>query len=72
MTSAMSAIRRKLVIVGDRACGKTCLLTVFSKGTFPEVSDPTACDNYVADVEVDGKHVELTLCDTVGQEDYEQ
>jgi GTPase SAR1 family protein len=34
----MAEIRRKLVIVGDGACGKTCLLIVFSKGNFPEVS----------------------------------
>lgn len=34
----MSEIRKKLVIVGDGACGKTCLLTVFSRGSFPEVS----------------------------------
>ena len=27
----------QLVIVGDGACGKTCLLIVFSKDQFPEV-----------------------------------
>ena len=67
---------------------QTCLLIVFSKGTFPEVCGyqligasantreqvniPTVFENYVADVEVDGKHVELGLWDTSGMEDYDR
>ncbi|SAM07632.1 hypothetical protein [Absidia glauca] len=58
----MAEIRRKLVIVGDGACGST----------FPEFYVPTVFENYVADVEVDGKHVELALWDTAGQEDYDR
>lgn len=55
----MAAIRKKLVIVGDGACGKTCLLIVFSKDQFPEVYVPTVFENYVADIEVDGKQVHI-------------
>jgi GTPase SAR1 family protein len=55
----MAAIRKKLVIVGDGACGKTCLLIVFSKDQFPEVYVPTVFENYVADIEVDGKQVRI-------------
>ncbi|KAG0014262.1 GTP-binding protein Rho1 [Entomortierella chlamydospora] len=68
----MSDIRRKLVIVGDGACGKTCLLVVFSIGEFPEIHVPTVFENYVTDVHVDGKAVELALWDTAGQEDYDR
>lgn len=55
----MAAIRKKLVIVGDGACGKTCLLIVFSKDQFPEVYVPTVFENYVADIEVDSKQVRI-------------
>ncbi|XP_790284.2 rho-related GTP-binding protein RhoA-A [Strongylocentrotus purpuratus] len=64
----MAAIRKKLVIVGDGACGKTRLLTVFSKDQYPGQSVET----YVADIEVDSKQVELALVDTAGQEDFDR
>jgi len=67
-----SPLRKKLVVVGDGACGKTCLLIVFSKDEFPEVYVPTVFENYVADIEIDGKAIELALWDTAGQEDYDR
>ncbi|ESO86174.1 hypothetical protein LOTGIDRAFT_207113 [Lottia gigantea] len=76
MTSSNAAgrppIQKKLVIVGDGACGKTCLLIVFSKNEFPEVHVPTVFENYVADIYVDNQHVELALWDTAGQEEYDR
>lgn len=41
--------------------GKTCLLIVFSKDQFPDVYVPTVFENYVADIEVDGKQVGLFM-----------
>ncbi|RDL42152.1 Uncharacterized protein BP5553_02131 [Venustampulla echinocandica] len=67
---AQNVMRRKLVIIGDGACGKTSLLSVFTLGYFPTV--PTVFENYVTDCRVDGKSVQLALWDTAGQEDYKR
>ncbi|KAI0781871.1 ras family-domain-containing protein [Abortiporus biennis] len=70
--SSQSPIRRKLVIVGDGACGKTSLLCSFALGEFPKEYQPTIFENYVAEIRLDGKPVQLALWDTAGQEEYER
>ncbi|EPE26847.1 P-loop containing nucleoside triphosphate hydrolase [Glarea lozoyensis ATCC 20868] len=66
------SLLQKLVIIGDGACGKTSLLSVFTLGYFPTHYVPTVFENYVTDCRVDGKSVQLALWDTAGQEDYER
>lgn len=62
----------KIVVVGDGACGKTCLLEVFKRNKFPEEYIPTVVDNFVKDVIIrENETVGLTLWDTAGQEDYD-
>jgi Ras family protein A len=48
---------RKLVVVGDGMCGKTCLLYAFMHETFDPLHTPTIFDAYAADIQVDGKRV---------------
>jgi len=70
--ASQKPIRRKLVIVGDGACGKTSLLCSFALGEFPKDYQPTVFDNYVAEIRLDEKPVQLALWDTAGQEEYER
>ncbi|KAH9915920.1 ras-domain-containing protein [Epithele typhae] len=69
--SSSNPIRRKLVIVGDGACGKTSLLCSFALGEFPK-EYVTIFENYVAEIRLDGKAIQLALWDTAGQEEYER
>ncbi|CAF1075418.1 unnamed protein product [Adineta ricciae] len=63
---------RKLVIVGDGMTGKTCLLFAFKDDKFIPTHDATIFDTYVADIQVDGKTIDLALFDTAGQEDFDR
>merc|ERR1712013_57684 len=58
------------VIVGDGACGKTCLLVTFGTGKFPETYVPTVFDTFLAHLTVDNRTVQMGLWDTAGQESY--
>lgn len=68
----MPAVEKKVVIVGDGASGKTCLLHVFFEDLFPDVYVPTVFDSFSTVIAVDGKLVKLALWDTAGQEDYDR
>ncbi|XP_050535659.1 ras-like GTP-binding protein rhoA isoform X2 [Daktulosphaira vitifoliae] len=69
---ASTVIKKKVVIVGDGASGKTSLLLVFFKDEYPQVYVPTVFENFVTQIEVNNKLVELALWDTAGQDDYDR
>ncbi|ODV59300.1 Rho family protein [Ascoidea rubescens DSM 1968] len=69
-------IDKKLVIVGDGFCGKTCLLTTFVEGKFPKEYIPTVFEESSKIIQVEQNdrtyEINLSLWDTAGQEDFDR
>ena len=61
----------KVVIVGDGAVGKTCVLSVYQNRAFPEEYIPTVFENYTVKFNLDKEEISLHLWDTAGQEELE-
>ncbi|XDV15769.1 hypothetical protein PO909_015773 [Leuciscus waleckii] len=64
--------RVKCVLVGDGAVGKTSLIVSYTTNGYPTEHIPTAFDNFTARVEVDGRQVQLQLCDMAGQDEFDR
>ncbi|KAJ5455043.1 Small GTPase superfamilyRas type [Penicillium sp. IBT 31633x] len=72
-------VQRKMVLLGDGACGKTSALNVFTRGklrswyyhTLHSESNSSKLTRAL-DIFVDNIHVELSLWDTAGQEEFDR
>lgn len=62
---------QKLVVVGDGAVGKTCLLQRYTTNSFDPGYVPTVFENLQHQEIVDGQSVSLEIVDTAGQEGYD-
>lgn len=66
----MATRKKKIVIMGDGAVGKSCFVNVFVGNPFPGDYDATIFDKYHFKFEVDGQGLEVELHDTAGQEEF--
>ncbi len=63
---------RKMLVVGDSNCGKTCLISSFATNKFPEEYVPRQFGPYAGRINVDGKTVHLEFFDTIGDPIYDR
>jgi len=59
----------KLVIIGDGAVGKTCLVMRYANNAYPEEYIPTVFDNYTVNVKIDETVVNLGLWEVMNREE---
>uniref|UniRef100_A0A8C6SK98 Rho family GTPase 2 n=1 Tax=Neogobius melanostomus TaxID=47308 RepID=A0A8C6SK98_9GOBI len=65
-------LRCKIVVVGDTECGKTALLHVFAKDSYPEVSQISININQKKkSFEIEKQRIELNMWDTSGSAYYD-
>ncbi|KAH9489817.1 hypothetical protein Btru_036395 [Bulinus truncatus] len=65
--------RKRMVIVGDGACGKTALMIRMTTGNFVDIGYiPTVFETEMMEVNTGKETVELVIFDTAGQEDYDR
>ncbi|KAI1342153.1 ras family-domain-containing protein [Xylariaceae sp. FL0016] len=58
--------RMRFIFVGDRDCGKSCLLLRYYRDVFNLHYEPTQYELFNKKTEVDGREVEIELWDTCG------
>ncbi|XP_058458191.1 ras-like GTP-binding protein RhoL [Malaya genurostris] len=61
-----------IVVVGDGAVGKTCLLHAYTDESFTNFYQPTIYDKESIEMTLDGRKHTIQLHDTAGQEDYDR
>ena len=62
----------KVVVAGDGAMGKSCLLITYDTGKFPIEYIPSTVDTFTKELTVDNKSIELGLWDVPSYEDFER
>ena len=68
MSEQRREVSKKIVIVGDPDCGKSCLLSVFLKGIYPRFFVPPRMENLKWEVQINDLNASITFLDTMGND----